>query len=120
MGEAKAGKAGQMHVAPGMASDLFQSGKLAAFAFQGHPRRRHGAARGPALTYGFGERIFGGLLVSRLLELKPPGAVLSLLCGMYFLYFVNRPNLAIAGPAVRTDLGLTNTDLGIIFAAFGV
>ena len=39
---------------------------------------------------------------------------------MYFLYFVNRTNLAIAGPVMRDDLGLSNTDLGIIFAAFGV
>jgi len=39
---------------------------------------------------------------------------------MYFLYFVNRTNLAIAGPVMRADLGLSNTDLGIIFAAFGV
>ena len=39
---------------------------------------------------------------------------------MYFLYFVNRTNLAIAGPLMRADLGLNNADLGIIFAAFGV
>ena len=39
---------------------------------------------------------------------------------MYFLYFVNRTNLAIAGPVMRADLGLNNADLGIIFAAFGV
>ena len=56
----------------------------------------------------------------RLLKLTPPGAVLAILCGMYFLYFVNRTNLAIAGPVMRTDLSLNNTDLGLIFAAFGV
>jgi sugar phosphate permease len=56
----------------------------------------------------------------RLFKLTPPGAVLAILCGMYFLYFVNRTNLAIAGPVMRADLGLNNTDLGIIFAAFGV
>jgi MFS family permease len=56
----------------------------------------------------------------RLLKLTPPDAVLAILCGMYFLYFVNRTNLAIAGPMVRGDLGLSNTDLGFIFAAFGV
>ena len=39
---------------------------------------------------------------------------------MYFLYFVDRTNFAIAGPAMRADLGLSNTDLGILFAAFGI
>lgn len=56
----------------------------------------------------------------RPLKLSPPGVVLALLCGMYFLYFVDRTNLAIAGPVMRADLGLSNTDLGILFAAFGV
>lgn len=56
----------------------------------------------------------------RPLKLTPSGAVLAILCGMYFLYFVNRTNLAIAGPVMRADLGLNNADLGIIFAAFGV
>jgi sugar phosphate permease len=46
--------------------------------------------------------------------------VLAILCGMYFLYFVNRTNLAIAGPVMRADLGLSNTDLGLLFAGFGV
>jgi len=56
----------------------------------------------------------------RLLRLSPAGIVLAILCGMYFLYFVDRTNLAIAGPVIRTDLGLSNTDLGLLFAAFGV
>jgi len=56
----------------------------------------------------------------RLFKLTPPGAVLAILCGMYFLYFVNRTNLAIAGPVMRTDLGLNNAELGFVFAAFGV
>lgn len=56
----------------------------------------------------------------RSLKLSPPGTVLAILCGMYFLYFVDRTNFAIAGPAMRADLGLSNTELGILFAAFGV
>ena len=39
---------------------------------------------------------------------------------MYFLYFVDRTNFSIAGPVMGGDLGLSNTDLGILFAAFGV
>src|SRR6478752_503219 len=56
----------------------------------------------------------------RPLKLSPPGMVLAILCGMYFLYFVDRTNFAIAGPVMQADLGLDNKDLGLLFAAFGV
>ncbi len=52
--------------------------------------------------------------------LSPPTIVLALLCAMYFLFFLNRTNLAIAGPAIQRELGLSNTDLGLAFAAFGI
>ncbi len=51
-------------------------------------------------------------------QLRPPGFVLLLLCAMYFLLFVNRTNLAIAGPLMQADLKLTNTELGLAFSAF--
>jgi MFS family permease len=54
----------------------------------------------------------------RALRLRPPGIVLLLLCAMYFLLFVNRTNLAIAGPLMQADLKLTNTQLGLAFSAF--
>ncbi|HYM18127.1 MAG TPA: MFS transporter [Micropepsaceae bacterium] len=50
--------------------------------------------------------------------LSPPGVVLALLCAMYFLLFVNRTNIAIAGPLMRTDLGLSNTEFGFALSAF--
>jgi MFS family permease len=52
------------------------------------------------------------------LRLRPPGVVLLLLCAMYFLLFVNRTNLAIAGPLMQGDLKLSNTGLGLAFSAF--
>src|SRR3569833_1524096 len=52
--------------------------------------------------------------------LSPPGIVLAILCAMYFLYFVDRTNFAIAGPVMKADLHLNDTDLGILFAAFGI
>lgn len=55
----------------------------------------------------------------RVPRLSPPGVVLAILCAMYFLYFVNRTNLAIAGPLMQAELHLSNADLGLIFAAFG-
>jgi sugar phosphate permease len=56
----------------------------------------------------------------RALKLSPPAIVLAILCGMYFLYFVDRTNFAIAGPVMKADLHLNDTDLGILFAAFGI
>jgi len=56
----------------------------------------------------------------RALKLSPPGIVLAILCAMYFLYFVDRTNFAIAGPVMKADLHLNDTDLGILFAAFGI
>jgi len=50
--------------------------------------------------------------------LSPPGVVLALLCAMYFLMFVNRTNIAIASSLIRTDLNLSNTELGFAFSAF--
>ena len=54
------------------------------------------------------------------LRLSPPGMILALLCAMYFLLFVNRTNLAIAGPLMQADLHLSNTDLGLALGAFGI
>ena len=53
-------------------------------------------------------------------RIRPPTVVLALLCAMYFLLFVNRTNLAIAGPLMQADLKLSNTDLGLAFSAFGI
>lgn len=52
------------------------------------------------------------------MRLRPPGVVLLLLCAMYFLLFVNRTNIAIAGPLMQRDLHLSNTQLGLAFSAF--
>jgi MFS family permease len=47
-----------------------------------------------------------------------PNRILLLLCAMYFLLFVDRVNLATAAPSIQTELGLSNTQLGIVFSAF--
>ena len=52
------------------------------------------------------------------IRLRPPAIVLLLLCAMYFLLFVNRTNLAIAGPLMQRELNLSNTELGLAFSAF--
>src|SRR3984957_20347863 len=43
---------------------------------------------------------------------------LLVLCIMYFILYVDRVNLAAAAPAIRAELKLSNTELGIAFSAF--
>ena len=44
--------------------------------------------------------------------------VLFVLCLMYFIAYVDRVNISVAGPTLRKELGLTPTELGLIFSAF--
>jgi ACS family D-galactonate transporter-like MFS transporter len=37
---------------------------------------------------------------------------------MYFIAYIDRVNISVAGPTLRKELGLTPTELGLIFAAF--
>lgn len=46
------------------------------------------------------------------------GNVLLLLCVMYFITYVDRVNVSTAAAAFKTDLGLSNTQLGFVFSAF--
>src|ERR1700733_12837871 len=43
---------------------------------------------------------------------------LLILCVMHVMLFVDRVNLAAAAETIKDDLGLTNLQLGIAFAAF--
>ncbi|HYM23602.1 MAG TPA: MFS transporter [Vicinamibacterales bacterium] len=45
--------------------------------------------------------------------------VLALLCVMYLITYVDRVNIATAGPAIQKDLGLSTSQLGVILSAFG-
>jgi MFS family permease len=46
------------------------------------------------------------------------GLVLFLLCLMYFITYVDRVNVGTAAPVIKAELGLSNTELGLIFSAF--
>jgi MFS family permease len=50
---------------------------------------------------------------------KPTWVVLALLCAMYFITYIDRVNVATAAGAMQRDLGLSNTQLGTVFSAFG-
>jgi sugar phosphate permease len=50
--------------------------------------------------------------------LKIRHLILGVLCLMYFVAYVDRVNISVAGPTMRKELGLTPTELGLIFSAF--
>jgi ACS family D-galactonate transporter-like MFS transporter len=52
------------------------------------------------------------------LALKIRHLMLSVLCLMYFIAYIDRVNISVAGPMMRKELGLTPTELGLIFSAF--
>src|SRR3989454_9316965 len=52
-------------------------------------------------------------------RLKPTAIVLGLLCLMYLITYVDRVNISTAADAIRRELGLSNTELGILQSAFG-
>ncbi|HTK28060.1 MAG TPA: MFS transporter [Vicinamibacterales bacterium] len=50
--------------------------------------------------------------------LKPTTLVLGLLCLMYLITYVDRVNIATAAHAIQEELGLSNTQLGLVLSAF--
>ncbi|MGU3540685.1 MFS transporter [Methylobacterium sp. A54F] len=50
--------------------------------------------------------------------LSATNSVLFLLCLMYFITYLDRVNIATAGGHISQDLGLTNTQFGLILSAF--
>ncbi|MBV8535281.1 MAG: MFS transporter, partial [Alphaproteobacteria bacterium] len=51
-------------------------------------------------------------------RLTTPNAVLLLLCVMYLIFYVDRVNISTAAPLIKSDLHLSNTELGLAFSAF--
>lgn len=48
------------------------------------------------------------------------GQMLLLLCAMYFITYIDRVNISTTAPFIQHDLGLNNTDLGLVFSAFAI
>src|SRR5882724_348389 len=44
--------------------------------------------------------------------------VLLILCLMYLILYVDRVNISTAAPLIKGELGLSNTELGLVFSAF--
>ena len=49
---------------------------------------------------------------------KSRHVVLGLLCIMYFITYIDRVNIGTAASDIQKELGLTNTQLGLVFSAF--
>ncbi|RXZ36772.1 MFS transporter [Oxalobacteraceae bacterium CAVE-383] len=47
------------------------------------------------------------------------GKVFMLLCLMYFIEYVDRVNISVAAPLIKSEFALSNTQLGFALAAFG-
>jgi sugar phosphate permease len=62
-----------------------------------HPKRRHGN-------------------MQRFLKVRY--LILGLMCLMYFIAYVDRVNISVAGPLLKDEMGLTPTQLGLVFSAF--
>jgi sugar phosphate permease len=52
------------------------------------------------------------------LPFKVRHIILFVLCAMYFIAYVDRVNISVAGPMIRKEFGLTPTELGLVFSAF--
>lgn len=52
------------------------------------------------------------------MKLKVRHLTLANLCLMAFILYIDRVNISVAGPLIRKELGLSPTQLGVIFSAF--
>jgi MFS family permease len=51
---------------------------------------------------------------------SPQTIMLAGLCAMYMITYIDRVNISTAAPILRKDLGLSATELGLVFSAFAV
>src|SRR5216684_4149226 len=52
------------------------------------------------------------------LRFKATHVVLAMLCVMYFITYIDRVNISTAASEIQKELGLSNTQLGLVFSAF--
>lgn len=51
-------------------------------------------------------------------RVKTRHIILAVMCLMYFISYIDRVNIAVAGPLIRHEMGLTTVQLGLVFSAF--
>src|SRR3954449_1182034 len=68
----------------------------------------------------------GGLAVADASQRLPAmrhrvrGGVLGLLCGFYALSYIDRVNISTAAPYIKGEVGLSDTQLGLVLSAFAL
>jgi MFS family permease len=65
-----------------------------------------------------GVPVSGAPTVARLIS--PQTTMLAGLCVMYMITYIDRVNISTAAPILRKDLGLSATELGLVFSAFAI
>ncbi|GAB3630332.1 MFS transporter [Pandoraea terrae] len=51
-------------------------------------------------------------------RIKTRHIILGVMCLMYFIAYIDRVNISVAGPLIRQEMGLTSAQLGLVFSAF--
>ena len=51
-------------------------------------------------------------------RVKTRHIILAVMCLMYFISYIDRVNIAVAGPIIRHEMGLSSGQLGLVFSAF--
>ncbi|MFM0324474.1 MFS transporter [Caballeronia glebae] len=51
-------------------------------------------------------------------RVKTRHIILGVMCLMYFISYIDRVNIAVAGPLIRQEMGLSSVQLGLVFSAF--
>src|SRR5471032_893163 len=53
-------------------------------------------------------------------RVKTRHIILAVMCLMYFISYIDRVNIAVAGPIIRHEMGLTSGQLGLVFYALRI
>ncbi|MCY1214838.1 putative sulfoacetate transporter SauU [compost metagenome] len=51
-------------------------------------------------------------------RIKTRHMILGVMCLMYFIAYIDRVNISVAAPLIREEMGLTTSQLGLVFSAF--
>ncbi|MGN5480683.1 hypothetical protein ACTMU2_40065 [Cupriavidus basilensis] len=51
-------------------------------------------------------------------RIKTRHMILGVMCLMYFIAYIGRVNISVAAPLIREEMGLTSSQLGLVFSAF--
>jgi sugar phosphate permease len=56
--------------------------------------------------------------MNRLAGVKTRHIILGVMCLMYFISYIDRVNISVAAPFIRHEMGLSASELGLVFSAF--